>query len=234
MPAAGVQLLRWSADLPTLATNYKRIFIHLLEGMVIYQKAGYVHNDIHMGNILIDENAVARYIDFGLAFRLPDVKTWADSNLGTTFKPKYVWQAPEVHAWRMMLSGVRTEDGVGQLHEINAEYNKLEMQFPKRQTAAAALEDLMRRSKAVAARDGGAFVRAYGYRFDSWRIGLCMWMLWDDLLHWSGFHQTALWSERELIRRVLGGLTDFHPRTRWAAAAALAALDPANRLGSRV
>jgi hypothetical protein len=232
MPAAGQQLMRWAASLPTLAKEYKRVFIHLLEGMVIYQKAGYVHNDIHMGNILIDEQAVARYIDFGLAFRLPDVKTWGDSNLGTTFKPKYVWQAPEVHAWRMMLSGVRLEDGVRQLHEINPEYAKLEGQFLVRKTAADALGDLMRRSRAVGSKDGGAFVRAYGYRFDSWRIGLCMWMLWDDLLHWSGFQQTEIWRERDRIRRVLGGLTDFHPRSRWSAATALAALDPSNRLAT--
>ena len=60
MPAAGQQLLGWSANAPRTAENYERIFVHLLEGMVIYQRAGYIHNDIHLGNVLVDAADVAR------------------------------------------------------------------------------------------------------------------------------------------------------------------------------
>lgn len=230
MPDAGQQLLKYGLDLERLAANYKRIFIHLLEGGVIYQNAGYVHNDIHMGNILVDDAGVARYIDYGLAFKLNDVKQWEDSNMGTTFRPKYNWQAPEVHAWRMVLNGVRVVDGVRQLKEINPEYTKLEHQFPTRKPALQAIADLLTTSKEVARRDGAAFIRTYGYKFDSWRIGLCMWFLWEDLLAWGPFVKTNVYAERELIRKVLGGLTDFDPRTRLTMGAALRLLDPNNRL----
>ena len=233
MPAAGMQLIKYGANLVRLAANYRRIFVHLLEGACIYQNAGYVHNDVHMGNILVDDGGVARFIDFGLAFKLSDVKTWDDSNLGLTFRPKYIWQAPEVHAWRMVLNGVRLVDGVRQLKEINPEYGRMEHQFPKRKSATVALADLLTRSRFVAAKDGGGFVREYGKRFDSWRIGLCMWFLWDDLLQWDGFESTALYQdERELCRKVLAGLTDFDPRTRLTVQAALQLFDPKNRLAS--
>jgi hypothetical protein len=231
LPMAGTTLLKWSGtDQPRLAAHFRRLFIHLLEGMVIYQRAGYVHNDIHMDNILVDGAGVARYIDFGLAFKVADVKTWQDANLGRSFKPKYVWQPPEVHLWRMLLNGVRVTDGVDQLKEINPEYGQMEHQFPKQPTAEIAMMDLARTSTSIQRKDGGAFVRAYGKRFDSWRIGLCMWMIWSDLLAWPGFRQTALWSERDKIREVMGGLTRFDPRQRLTAEQALAALDPRNRL----
>jgi len=230
MPLAGQQLIKYALDLQRLATNYRRIFIHLLEGGVIYQNAGYVHNDIHMGNVLVDDAGVARYIDFGLAFKIDDVKVWDDSNLGTRFRPKYVWQAPEVHAWRMVINGMRLVDGVRQLKEINPEYSMLEHQFPKRKPAITALADLLTTSKEVATKDGGAFIHTYGKRFDSWRIGLCMWFLWNDMLQWSAFVQTPLYAERELMRAVLGGLTEFDPRTRLTMEAALQLLDPKNRL----
>lgn len=227
MPAAGRQLLRWGEDLQQLASSYIATFIHLLEGIVIYQRAGYVHNDIHMGNVLVDERGVARFIDFGLAFKPAEVQVWEDSHLGTRFRPKFVWQAPEVHAWRMRLNGVRVAEGSAQLLAANDEWRRIENQFPARQPLVAALTGFL---NSVEQGDGVPFLRRYAKGFDCWRIGLMFWMLWDDLLAWSGFQQTSLWQRRDLVRRVLSGLTDFDPRTRWSAEKALAALDPNNRL----
>ena len=226
MPDGGMPIIKYGQDLNRLAKNYKRILIHLLEGGAIYQNAGYVHNDIHMGNILVDDAGVARYIDFGLAFRPDDVKKWEDSNLGTDFKPKYFMQAPEVHAWRMYLSGVRLTDGIAILKELHPEYRKMEQQFPTRKDAATALSDLMMQE----AHDSGSrFIRKYAKKFDSWRIGLCMWLFWNDMLM-SGI--TPLYKEKELIRQVLSGLTDFDPRKRLTMTEALRILDPNNRLAS--
>ena len=227
MPDGGVPLGKYATNMKRLADNYRRIFVHLLEGAVIYQKAGFVHNDIHMANILVDDAGVARYIDFGLAFRPDEVHVWEDANLGTEFRPQYFMQAPEVHAWRMYLSGVRLTDGVAVLKELNPEYIKMEHQFPTRKSAIAALSDLLLKE---AHEDGAKFVRKYAAKFDSWRLGICMWVLWNDLLSIPPFQQTPLYKERDIMRRVLGGLTDFDPRTRLSVGEALRLLDPGNRL----
>lgn len=230
MPAAGEQLLKWARDLPRLADHYERLFVHLLEGMVIYQDAGYVHNDIHMGNVLVDERGVGRYIDFGLAFRPDDVKKWEDTNMGRTFRPKHIWPPPEIQAWRMYLNGVRLVDGLKVLRELNKEYTVMEHQFPTRPTAETAMTAFLA-SPYVQRADMPAYVRRYGFRLDSWRLGLTMWFLWDDLLRgYSGIKETRLWARRDIIRRVLGGLTEFDPERRLTAGAALAILDPTNRL----
>jgi len=231
LPSAGQQLVQWSTANPArMAANFVRLFVHLLEGMTIYQDAGYVHNDIHEGNILVDERGVARFIDFGLAFKPASVKTWEDANLGRTFRPKYVWQAPEIHAWRMALGGIGVRQGVAQLKEINEEYGRLETQFPARPSALASLYSFLQNDRYVAAGDFGGFARTYGALFDCWRIGLCMWFQWNDLMRWAPIQGTHLWRQQELVRSVIGGLTEFDPRRRWTARRALAALDPGNRL----
>lgn len=229
MPAAGTALGKWSMNLPRLAENYERIFVHLLEGMVIYQRAGFIHNDIHHGNILVDEAGVARYIDFGLAFRPDEVRSWPDLNMSRRFSPKHVWQAPEMHAWRMYQNGVRLVDGLDVLRRMNPEYGRLENQFPGRLSALDAMTQFLA-LPAVGRNDVSAYARQFGTRVDSWRIGLAMWFLWDDLLHWSELRTTRLWNRRDVIRQVLRGLTEFSPMARLSAAAALNLLDPGNRI----
>jgi hypothetical protein len=49
-------------------------------------------------------------------------------------------------------------------------------------------------------------------------------------LRWPLFVKTDLYKERELMRKVLGGLTDFDPRTRLSYADALRILDPTNNM----
>ncbi len=229
MPAAGQQLIRWAEDHQKLAAGYYDMFVHLLEGMIIYQDAGYTHNDIHMGNVLVDDRGVARYIDFGLAFKPADVQEWKDSRLGTRFRPRFVWQAPEVHGWRMRMNGVRVADGAAQLLQQNDEWRRIQDQMMGRKSLVAALAGFLNE---YAPHDDVAFLHRYAKGFDCWRIGLMFWMLWDDLTVWKPFSQTALWTRRDTVRRVLAGLTDFDPRTRWTARQALTALDPNNRLAA--
>ena len=237
MPEAGDQLIKWAEDLPRLADNYVEMFAHLLEGMLIYQKYrenkgkeedkkdGYVHNDIHLGNILVDNYNVARFIDFGLAFNIADVEKWSDTNLNRSFNPKHILQAPEIHAWRMYLSGVRLQDGLQQLRDANSDYKRIAEQFPARKTADQALEAFLKTSY-VNNEDIKSFMKRYGFGIDCWRIGLCFWWLWNDLLIWPGFRNTKLWGHRDRIRQVLSGLTDFDYSTRMSAYDALALLRP--------
>ena len=226
MPEAGEQLYKWSQNLTRLGANYERLFRHLLEGMVIYQGAGYIHNDIHMGNVLLDENDVARYIDFGLGFRLADIKKWDDTNMGKRFRPKYSWQAPEIHAWRMVRNGIWLTDGLKQLQALIPEYARLEHQYPNRLSIHDALKAIID----TMPKASGKFIHLYAKKFDSWRIGFCMWHLWDDLVKGLAIPATI---DKDKIRRVLSGLTDFDPRSRLSAAEALYILDPNSRFSEQ-
>jgi serine/threonine protein kinase len=223
MPTGGSPLSRViEADKPWLASHFVRLFVHLLEGMQIYHEAGFVHNDIHDGNILVDSRGVARYIDFGLAFRLDAVKRWEDSNIGRSFRPKYVWTPPEVHAMRMYFSGVSTAAGVAELFRINPDYGVMERMFPKRERCVDVLTRFMMGERKTG---GVKFLQEYGKRFDWWRIGFCMFVVWTDLLTWSGFWDTPLYRlQRDRVLAVIGGMTEWDPRLRWSPARALEGL----------
>lgn len=235
MPDGGQPLVKWGTDLARAAVQYESLFVHLLEGMVLYQGAGVVHNDVHWGNILVDERGVARYIDFGLAFRPAAVRTWRDANLGTEFKPKYVWQAPEIHAARLYMGRQSVAYGVAQLKAQSEEYAQLERTFPRRKSLEVAMSDFLR---TVDQSDAGlaAYIQRNGVRFDWWRLGLCMWQLWMDMAReLPGFRESSLYRERrEVIMAVVGGMTDFNPATRMSAAEALRLLRPGSRMASAV
>lgn len=223
MPAGGMPLSRVvESDKAWAAANFVRTFVHLLEGMEIYQGAGIVHNDIHDGNILVDRRGVARFIDYGLGFQLAKVRAWEDANLGRTFKPKYVWTPPEIHAMRMYFGGISTEAGVAELFRINADYGALERMFPKRMRCVDALKRFM------TSRIGGVqMIQEYGKRFDWWRIGFCMYVVWSELIAWSGFWETPVYrAQRDTVLRVISGMTEWDPRLRWRPTEALEVLRP--------
>jgi hypothetical protein len=226
MPDAGTTLQKWvPADLGRAVANFERLFTHLLEGMVLYQSAGFVHNDVHWGNILVDEKGVARYIDFGLTFRPEEVRVWKDAHFGTGFKPEYIYQAPEIHAFRLYMDRYSLAYGVARLRAKSGEYAALERTFPRRASLEAAMGDVLR---TVDQTEEGlaAYLQRYGERVDWWRIGLCMWHMWGDFCRdLPGFRESVLYRDRrDVILRVIGGLTDFDPRARMSPAEALAIL----------
>jgi hypothetical protein len=229
MPSAGESLDAWAKNLPRLATNFRRIFVHLLEGAIIYQGAGIVHNDIHMGNVLVDELGVARYIDFGLSFKVDAVHSWKDTGMIRTFYPNRASTPPEVHAMRMILNHIDIQTGVRYINQSNSFYEKMERLFPARESLTQAITDI----QAFLRKYGEVvFLHRYAKQFDAWRIGIIFWRMWTDLMMWGGFKDTDVYRARDTYRRVLGGLTEFNPRKRLTVAAALRLLDPGNRIAT--
>jgi serine/threonine protein kinase len=222
MPAAGIEFTDWIQNEERLATHLRHVFVHLLEGIRLYQKKGIVHNDIHMGNILVDEHNVARLIDFGLSFKIDDVREWRDTKIRPHFSPRYIYAPPEVHTIRMSKSGVRLRDGVAQLMLLHYEYDSLVNMFPRRMPLGYALEEFVTESPYFRRGDDRGFVREYGMKFDSWRIGLCMFKAWRRIRNRPAGSQE--------IMRAIEGLTEFNPMRRWSAEQALRSLDPHNPL----
>jgi hypothetical protein len=232
MPAGGVTLQKWAdSNMRRAAHQYENLFIHLLEGMIIYQSAGFVHNDIQWGNILVDERGVSRYIDFGLAFRPAGVRRWADTKLGLVFKPEYIWQAPEIHALRIYRDKRSVAEGARLLREKSEEFGQLERTFPRRQRLEDGMGDFLRR---VDQSEEGlvTYIRENGTRLDWWRLGLCMWQMWTDMMmELSEFTAMPIYRERrDVIMRIVDGMTRFNPMERMNPVTALGLLRPRGRL----
>ena len=231
MPYAGVPLSRWAYNLHVVADSFEQIFIHLLEGMIIYQDAGIIHNDIHNANIIVDASNVARYIDMGRAFKLSKVRTIKDTHMGNSFRPKYVYVAPELHIWRMISNRIQPARGFRQMIHVNHEYYDLVHYFPTRPRPELVWMKMIETTESFRKRDIRAFMMKYGKRCDSWRIGLCMWTLWSDLMNVPGtLTKSDLWEKKNPILRAINGLTDVDIDARWDARRALREIDPMNTM----
>jgi serine/threonine protein kinase len=223
MPYAGDPLVSWSTNLVALAQNLVPMMKHLLKGIQLYQGADIVHNDIHMGNIVVDKAGLARFIDFGLAFQKSKVRGFEEAHHNRDFSPRLIWHPPEVQAMRILLGGLRMEDSVEKMEEENDDLVTIGSQFPERRSGSL-LTAMTRFAGAHSSLSYGAFVRQYGFAFDCWRIGLCFWYMWNDLVAWSGLQFMPVWGHRDTIQAIISGLTDFDPRSRMTVDAALARL----------
>lgn len=252
MPNAGMSLEMYTRNLPALIANYRRIFVHLLEGAIVLHSAGLVHNDIHSNNIMVDRLGVARIIDFGRAFKVNRVREWEDAALSTRFDPKFVLHAPEIHAWTLLRSGTPVREGLDRLLSLDSnigvgqDYISLQRRFPLRTPFETVMLEFIRtdpmleeRYRAIRAGNkekahsiGGDYIRKWAYGFDSWRLGLTMFFIWEEkMMVWLRFKETSLYiEERARIYSALNGLTEFDPNKRLSVKKALAILDPGNRM----
>lgn len=247
MPNAGITLELYTRNLPALIVNYKRIFIHLLEGAIVLHSAGFVHNDIHSSNIMVDRLGVARLIDFGRAFKISRVRSWDDVELSQRFDPKFIQHSPEIQAWTMLRAGLPALTGINEVFSKNErDFTTLQRRFPHRIPLETTMLEFIRtdpllesRYRAIRAGDkqkahsiGGDFIRKWGPGFDCWRLGLAMFWIWEErMMVWMRFKETSLFREdRDRIYRTLEGLTEFDPNKRSSMKKALSILDPGNRM----
>ena len=207
MPDAGMSLTAWfhSLDRARAAASLQAVLVHVLRGMVIYQRSGFVHNDIHGGNIMVGEDGLARYIDFGQGFRPAMLRSWEDLNLGRRFAAEYVWLAPEIHAFRIL--GDST--AVNRLYSKIPEFKQLETAYPDRKGFRKSMEEFQ------IASDHVAYMRRHAFKIDWWRLGITLWHLWRRIR--KGHEGTPM-------DRVIGGLTEFDPARRMSPRAALSVL----------
>jgi serine/threonine protein kinase len=227
MPMAGNTLYKTMHNRPWMGENFIKMFAHILEGMVIYQQAGYVHNDLHTENILVDSAGVARIIDFGQSFNLRETPTWHDIAVSKQFRPKHAYP-PEALLWQMLRNGIRVSDGVKEIYKQNTLWEQLERAFPQRASLRRAVEDVLEDLPTIRSATGRSYLQDWGTLFDSWYIGLDMWDAWFYLVSWPTVSETAVWEKRDVVRRIIGGLTDFNPKKRLSAREALLLLDPGN------
>jgi hypothetical protein len=205
MPNAGKSLTAWVRDSSLDTNTLKSMLVHLLRGMILYQRAGFVHNDLHGGNIMVGAEGVARYIDFGQGFRPAALRTWEDLNLGRRFAAEYVWLAPELHAIRVATAGGRDRAAVARLYGKVPEYKQLETLDPDRVSFTAVLP-------AIAVTDPVAWMRTNAFKIDWWRLGVTFWQIWRRIRSRS---------PDAALDRVIAGLTEFDPVRRMSPAAAL-------------
>jgi serine/threonine protein kinase len=237
MPKAGVELSRWSLNRSRMMENFVPIFRHILQGIKLYHSAGYVHNDLHYGNILVEASGdrfIAKIIDFGLAFRIQDVHEWKDTMMSQRFSPKNDATPPEVYLWRMLLNRVKNKDGTYEVVPVSITKGTEELleanqalheriHYNPRPLKETMLS--MSSMKEIRNKDVRTYMQKYGRKIDSWRIGITMWLIRDELIRAPGYKHSVLYRQEHDVRKLLAGLLQFDVRTRFSADEALALME---------
>ncbi|NBU93927.1 MAG: hypothetical protein EBS18_05235, partial [Actinobacteria bacterium] len=114
MPYGGVSLYEFAFDFKTLSPS--KFTRHLLEAGALLALNGIVHNDLHQGNILIDEHSVPRIIDFGRA--LFSYEKVSEQYFIHPYSARYFQEPPEFVLLNAKLQGYTKKFAISDfLHE---------------------------------------------------------------------------------------------------------------------
>lgn len=214
--------------------NYWRLGKHLLEGLSLLLVNGIVHNDLHSGNIVIDESQVPRIFDWGLANFGPNAsKEDLESIISQPFAVRYKQQPPELHLF------VRAYES-GSIDEA------MDRIITGRQTTASWIQEILgvdremileqfntfrRRTLYLEKRlDFQAYWKIHWPKIDSWSLGVILLKLAYDLNKRQKplFENPFYIDKKDKIINCLRGMCNFNCFERMNVIQALAVWDSPN------
>jgi serine/threonine protein kinase len=200
----------------------------MLEAGAILVTHSIVHCDLHQGNVLMDNYGVPRVIDFGLAI----VKRYvtgekAASDLTYSYDPTYLQQPPELSLFHAALEkrniGTILADIVKKKRV--SEILNIVLGTPT-DDLLADLTAFTMESSAFQKVSLQEYWEHYWNKFDSWSIGVILLQIMNNLLKVGYDTHPSYKKNRVMMRRVIGQLLCYDPRSRYDAVDALAEWNP--------
>lgn len=223
MRYAGVRLSDYVRNVNYVLGNWLELQIHLFEGLRMFHKAGYVHGDLHLGNILVDVSGVPRIIDFGLAYDINKVKEKDVVNL--SFIPKYDNYAPELD----LIAGIRKGLDRHELCEIiyNEKHilQEIDELFPSRYSILEDMQNFANRINVATPYDVKKYIQLYGSGSDVWTLGYNLLRIYTIMITTPIVIDSAFYKQHHRDQmRLLRELLMVDPRRRLSAEDALTQL----------
>ena len=230
MPFGGISIMKYfeSRNKPF---PVREMVTHILEGAALMTLNGYVHYDIHMGNILI-EGAKARFIDFGFSFSSYNITNDTLDERWKVYKPSYPAEPPEI----TVITGLRNWYG---LERVVKEVVKEKPSLKSAETVLGVsrlkqLSEFMKfwqTSAVCKKKDWLGFFRLYWPAFDAWGIGFILFYVYSNAA--SIKNVAPNWpSISSQLKEVLRGLLRMDPRRRLDCVEALNMFNPSSRVVS--
>jgi len=169
MPYGGTPLVNYKFNLKEL--DFLNFAVHLIEAGALLTLFGIVHRDIHQGNILVDDVAIPRIIDFNLAIlvnsRITENQLLHQNNVLTGQEPP---DSTLVNAIALGKDGQTIINNIISKKPIIKKIrNILGMTNDEMEQS---LEDFYRKSKSVKQGDLVKWFETYWRTVDSWAVGV--------------------------------------------------------------
>ena len=238
MPLGGQNLRSFLNKFESLSSKFKfeTFFEQILELGAFMVLHGFVHNDLHSENILLDASYRPRTIDYGRSYFVKQIGKERVSDLGARFEPDLNQVAPDVS----------TMDGVDgkkplpyifeQLRTKREDLRALEQILGiSREAQVAELRRFWAQSRVARQKDWVGLYKLYWPVVDAWALGhILLKILHMRLLPLRSFRESPFWQQKgSVIKRVLRGLQRMSPRERMDAVEALELWDPTHPMVSK-
>jgi serine/threonine protein kinase len=219
MPYGGISLTM--AQINMAKFDIMSFTQHLLEAGALLLLSGIVHSDLHTSNIVLDEFQVPRLIDFGMAI-IPET---LDKNSFEFLRRQPDFQfnqePPEMSYFWAAAAGVT--DAETPYDIVNDK--KIFKDIQGHRSPATEIEIFVSKSKAIQQKDGISLIKTYWPQYDAWSIGVVLVQLLRSLTMYREFQQNPTYANnKEVLEKVLRGLTEASPMKRMDAIEALSVL----------
>jgi len=214
MTHGGERLSDYALRTNLLIDNWLNLQIKIAESVRIIHARNWVHGDIHIGNIVIDNVGVPRIIDFGLSYDLGKLKE--KDVLNMTFLPSYDNYAPELDFIAASRMGVPTQDIIDQIFRSKRLLDEINDIFVSRHSVYDELNRFVKNHSIKNSQEAVKFIKHYGKAGDMWTLGFNFYKLYMLLLSVPAFLSSKFYIEQHLSQMdILRGLLHVDPRLRF-------------------
>jgi serine/threonine protein kinase len=204
----------------------------LLEAGALMVLHGFVHFDIHAGNIVINKNNIPKLIDWGQSFSKDEISLESISERWKILTPEYSAEPPEVTFLTAIddYNNYSFEEAMLQLMPKKLVLHKIEkiLGVPIR-TQLTNLGKFFRSSQAFQEKDIVKLWKLYYPGFDSWAIGVLLLDCLNILMFSYEFIEGSEWKlKKTIVVDILKKMLHTNPKERIDCVEALSMLDPVN------
>jgi len=230
MPFGGISIMRYfeSQNKPF---DVRAMVTHILEGSALMTLNGYVHYDIHMGNILIDsKDSKPRFIDFGFSFSSYTINDDVLDERWKVYKPSYPAEPPEVTVITGLKDKYKFESVVKQVIKEKPSLKNAETMLGlSRYTQLNDFVKFWNTSSVCKKNDWVGFFRLYWPAFDAWGLGFIIIYIYSKALVIKNVSPD--WpSLSSQLKEILRGLLRMDPRKRLDSVEALNIFSPSSHV----
>jgi hypothetical protein len=205
---------------------------HLLEAGSLMVLHGFIHYDIHSGNIVINKDNVPKLIDWGQSFSKNEISLESISERWKELTPEYSAEPPEVTFATALYDDYKFEEALLEVMPKKKVFYTIEKILGiSIKTQITNLAIFCKTSQAFKTKDIVKLWNLYYPGFDSWSIGVVLLETLNVLMFSYEFIESSEWKlKKVIVVDILKRMLHTNPKERIDCVEALSMLDPVNEI----
>lgn len=231
MPYGGISIHQHFDKIVPKTFPARMMITHFLEGCALMALNGFVHYDLHTGNVLLEATThIPKIIDFGFSFSSHEIsqkildERWKVYTPG----PQGVGEPPEITIITGIRKGFNYKSVLRDVSQKKRPLKNVEQYFGlSRYRQLRDFDEFWKSSQAAQKKDWVAFFRMYWPAFDAWGAGFIILHIYMQALNVKELQDSDDWSLlSSQLKEILRGLLRMDPRKRMDCVEALAVISP--------